>query len=142
MPILIITVLSALAAWIAAYVAWQAAAESRINSAVNYYVDLGERGRDSGISALLKSNVIGMSEQQLKQVIRKIEAATRRNPLGSDLEQVLKLNRVPIGKFLEAVANQKVAPPTLNLTQLIETLKPHKHRSVKTPPRKPTANCN
>ena len=85
MPILIITVLSALAAWIAAYVAWQAAAESRINSAVNYYVDLGERGRDSGISALLKSNVIGKSEQLLKQVIRKIGAATRRNPLGSDL---------------------------------------------------------
>ena len=81
----------------------------RVNRTVSSYLELHNGHQDSGISALIKSDVGGMSPHELDEVIKRIAASTGKDPLGEgDIRPFLNQRQIAASDFITYITTHNV----------------------------------
>ena len=95
----------------------------RINRAVTSYLQLYNGHQDSELSALVESDISGMSSSELDEVVERIAAATGKDPLGEGhteggIRAFLSQHQIAVADFIDYVTKHRVRPRDLNYEKL------------------------
>ena len=96
---------------------------ARVNRAVDGYLGLYNNHQASGIYALVRSDVSGMCAAELEEVIRRIAAATGKDPLGEGhteggLRAFLNQHHIAAVDFINYVTGHRISPRDLTFEKL------------------------
>lgn len=99
----------------------EALSANRINQTVSAYLELHNGHQCSGVSALIKSDVGGMSPGELDEVVKRITAATGEDPLrDGDIRPFLDQYRISASDFIGYVTSNAIHPRDLTYEKLKE----------------------
>jgi len=88
----------------------------RVRNTVNSYIELFNSKKDSRLSAFLKSNIGGLSTNELEDAAERIRTSTGEDPLSTtedgSIRDVLKQNNIDLELFLDHVIERHYNPHT------------------------------
>lgn len=103
----------------------QSLSATRVNRAVDGYMQLYNSNQASGIHALLRSDVSGLSAEELDEITQRITAATGRDPFGEGhteggIRTFLNQHGIAAIDFINYVTRHRVSPRDLSFEKLQE----------------------